>query len=251
MSLHLSKITQEFGSIRALDSISLDIESGEQVALIGPSGCGKTTLLKVMGTQLSPSGGSFTVLGNTPTKLGVREIKELRTRIAMIPQNLGLIYNISALRNVLNGGLGEINLLRTIRQMILPSRKETLRVYDLLNRTGISEKIYDRTDSLSGGQQQRVAVARALYQRPAILLADEPVSSVDPARAHDTIKLLTRLSREEGITLVVSLHNLDLAREFFPRLIGLRSGRVAFDCSPTDLNEEDCKALYHISREHG
>lgn len=250
MSLQLSNITHQFGSTRALDSISLDIESGEQVALIGPSGCGKTSLLKVMGTQLSPSSGMLKVAGETPAQLGAREIRRLRTRIAMIPQHLGLVPNISALRNVLNGGLGKINLPVSIRQMIRPSRKEVLQVYHLLERAGISKKIYDRTDSLSGGQQQRVALARALYQNPSILLADEPVSSVDPARAHDTIQLLTSLSREEGFTLIVSLHNLDLARAFFPRLVGLRSGGVAFDCSPSDLKEEDCKALYQISADH-
>ena len=250
MSLQLSNITHQFGSTKALDAISIDIESGEQVALIGPSGCGKTSLLKVMGTQLSPSSGILKVAGETPAQLGAREIRQLRTRIAMIPQHLGLVPNISVLRNVLNGGLGKTTLLRSVRQMIRPSRKETLQIYNLLERVGISGKIYDRTDSLSGGQQQRVAVARALYQNPAILLADEPVSSVDPARAHDTIQLLTSLSREEGFTLIVSLHNLDLARAFFPRLVGLRSGGVAFDCSPSDLNEEDCTALYQISADH-
>ena len=201
-----------------MDSVSLDVKSGEQVALIGPSGCGKTTLLRIMGTQLLPSAGDISLIGRSPTTLSAREIKQLRTRIAMIPQHLGLVSNISVLRNVLNGGLGKINLLQTARQLIHPTRDEITRVYELLKRTGISEKIYDRTDSLSGGQQQRVAVARALYQQPSILLADEPVSSIDPARARDTIQMLTQLSKEEGITLIVSLHNLELAREFFPPL---------------------------------
>jgi len=250
MSLQLTKITHTFGATKALDNITVEVKSGEQVALIGPSGCGKTTLLRLIGTQLSPSAGELDILGQQPTELGAREIKELRTRIAMIPQHLGLVSNISVLRNVLNGGLGKINLLQTMRQIALPSSSETRRVYNLLERAGISEKIYDRTDSLSGGQQQRVAVARALYQEPAILLADEPVSSVDPARARDTIQLLTQISREEGITLVVSLHNLELAREFFPRLIGLRSGSIAFDSTPSELSDEDCQALYRIGHKH-
>jgi len=248
MSLHLSKITHTFGSTKALESVSLDIESGEQVALIGPSGCGKTSLLRVIGTQIVPSEGELTLLELAPARLSVGELKELRTRIAMIPQNLGLVSNITVLRNVLNGGLGKINLLQTIRQIAFPSRSETRSVYDLLERTGISEKIFDRTDSLSGGQQQRVAVARALYQQPQVLLADEPVSSIDPARARDTIGLLTQLSREEGITLVVSLHNLELAQEFFPRLVGLRCGRIVFDSAPSELNKKDCKELYQIDQ---
>ncbi len=246
MSLQLSQITHQFGSTKAVDSVSLDVKSGEQVALIGPSGCGKTTLLRIMGTQLLPSAGDISLIGRSPTTLSAREIKQLRTRIAMIPQHLGLVSNISVLRNVLNGGLGKINLLQTARQLIHPTRDEITRVYELLKRTGISEKIYDRTDSLSGGQQQRVAVARALYQQPSILLADEPVSSIDPARARDTIQMLTQLSKEEGITLIVSLHNLELAREFFPRLIGLRYGSIAFDCSPEALSNDDCQALFKM-----
>ena len=199
-----------------------------------------------MGTQIAPSEGEITQLGQNSAKLGPRELKILRTHISMIPQHLGLVPNVSVLRNVLNGGLGKIGLLQTIRQAIRPTSAETLHVYKLLERTGIREKIYDRTDSLSGGQQQRVAVTRSLYQKPTVILADEPVSAIDPARARDTIELLTQLSKEEGITLIVSLHNLELAQEFFPRLIGLREGRVVFDSPPSELNEQECRELYQI-----
>ncbi|MCP5536667.1 MAG: ATP-binding cassette domain-containing protein [Akkermansiaceae bacterium] len=246
MSLQLTHVSHSFGATEALKDISLDIKTGEQVALIGPSGCGKTTLLRLMGTQLTPSQGEISSLESNPAALGPRDLKSLRTRIAMIPQHLGLVPNVSVLRNVLNGGLGEINLLQTVRQAIRPSRAEAHRAYKLLDRTGIREKIYDRTDSLSGGQQQRVAVARALYQNPAIILADEPVSAIDPARARDTIELLIQLSREEGLTLIVSLHNLELAREFFPRLIGLRGGRVVFDSRPSELNDQECRELFEF-----
>jgi phosphonate transport system ATP-binding protein len=246
MSLQLTHVSHSFGSTKALDDVSLGITSGEQVALIGPSGCGKTTLLRLMGTQLAPSEGELNLLGQTPAELRPRELKKLRTHIAMIPQHLGLVYNVRVLRNVLNGKLGKINLLQTARQMILPTSSETRHAYNLLERTGISEKIYDRTDSLSGGQQQRVAVARALYQQPVMILADEPVSAIDPARARDTIQLLTQLSKEEGITLIVSLHNLELAQEFFPRLIGLRGGRVVFDSPPSKLSDQECRELYQL-----
>ena len=247
MSLHLSHISHSFGATSALKDISLEIESGEQVALIGPSGCGKTTLLRLMGTQLMPSSGSITQLDQVPAKLKPKELKKLRTQIAMIPQTLGLVSNVSPFRNVLNGGLGKINLLKTIRQMIHPTSPETRQAFELLERTGISEKMYDRTDSLSGGQQQRVAVARALYQEPAILLADEPISAIDPARARDTVQLLTQLSKEEGITLIVSLHNLELALEFFPRIIGLREGNMVFDSAPKELSVEACRELYQLA----
>lgn len=247
MSIALSNVHRSFGVTQALEGISLDINAGEQVALIGPSGCGKTTLLRLMGTQIEATSGRVTVLGEEPSRLSAGRLRRLRTEIAMIPQHLGLVPNVRVLRNVLNGGLGKTGLVSTLRQMLAPSSAEKLRCYDLLGRTGISEKLYDRTDSLSGGQQQRVAVARALYQNPAILLADEPVSAIDPARARETIKLLTRLSREDGITLVVSLHNLEIAREFFPRLIGLREGRVAFDSAPDALSDAECRELYQLA----
>jgi len=246
MAIHLSHISCSFGKTQALNEINLEIAHGEQVALIGPSGCGKTTLLRVMGTQIAPSEGEINLLGDNPMQLSPGEIKHLRTRIAMIPQHLGLVPNVKVGRNVLNGGLGKINLAQTIRQLICPKPEETKRIFHLLERTGIGEKLYDRTDSLSGGQQQRVAVARALYQEPAILLADEPVSAIDPARARDMIGLLTQLSKEEGITLIISLHNLDLAREFFPRLIGLREGNIAFDRSPEQLSDDECRDLYQL-----
>jgi phosphonate transport system ATP-binding protein len=246
MALQLTQISRSFGNTGALQDIDLNISPGEQLALIGPSGCGKTTLLRLMGTQILPSSGKLSLLNQTPTELRPGQIKHLRTRIAMIPQHLGLVANVSAGRNVLNGGLGKITLLQTIRQLICPKSAEIKRAFQILERTGIGEKFYNRTDSLSGGQQQRVAVARALYQKPAILLADEPVSAIDPARARDMIKLLTELSREEDITLIVSLHNLDLAREFFPRLVGLRDGKIVFDKSPDQLSESECQTLYQL-----
>ena len=165
----------------------------------------------------------------------------------MIPQHLGLTPNVNVLRNVLNGGVGSLNLLQTIRQLIIPKSNEVKRAYELLDRTGIGSKIYERTDQLSGGQQQRVAVARSLYQNPSLMLADEPVSAIDPTRAHDLIKLLTKLSQEEQIPLIVSLHNINLAREFFPRIIGLREGQIVYDGSPKELDDPTCEELFKFS----
>lgn len=249
MSVQLEETSHRYGERTALRDVSLKINEGEQVALIGPSGCGKTTLLRLIGTQLAPSEGLLHVLGQNPAELSPRELSSLRTRIAMIPQHLGLVPNVRVLRNVLNGRLGSTSLLTTLRQMVWPNMAEKKAVFELLERTGIAEKIYDRTDSLSGGQQQRVAVARALFQKPSIILADEPVSSIDPARARSMIQLLSHLSRQEGLTLIVSLHNLELAREFFPRLIGLREGGKIFDTSPEHLSERECRELYQIDEE--
>ncbi|MFT5106844.1 MAG: phosphonate transport system ATP-binding protein [Pseudoalteromonas tetraodonis] len=119
-------------------------------------------------------------------------------------------------------------------------------MHAILERVGIDEKLYERTDRLSGGQQQRVAIARALFQEPLALLADEPVSSVDPARAHDTVSLLSKLSSEDGLTLCMSLHNMDLAREFFPRIVGLRNGQVVYDGASDGLKGEDLESLFNL-----
>lgn len=246
MSIVLNTVSHSYGSTPALRDISLEINSGEQVALIGPSGCGKTTLLKLLGTQLEPSGGDVSILNQQPGMITSGQLRRLRTSIASIPQHLGLVPNVRVIRNVLNGRLSEITFINTLRQLFFLTKQEQEKVFQILRRTGIGEKIYDRTDSLSGGQQQRVAVARALYQQPLILLADEPVSSIDPARARDMIQLLTTLSAEENVTLVVSLHNLELAREFFPRLIGLRHGEVAFDKAPEALTDGECSSLYEL-----
>ena len=127
------------------------------------------------------------------------------------------------------------------------AKADVLEIHRILERVGIEEKLYARTDQLSGGQQQRVAIARALFQKPEVLLADEPVSSVDPARARDTVNLLCELSKEENFTLGVSLHNLELAREFFPRIIGMRAGKIVFDDAPESLDDSEQEALFQLS----
>ena len=232
--LSVRDVSQKFGATSALSDVALDISAGEQVALIGASGCGKTTLLRLLGLQTLPSSGELTALGfdlSKPTRKGLREV---RSRIGMLPQDLGLVPNLRVIQNVVLGRSGKRNVFGTIRDLLWPAKVEREKIFEILNRMGVAEKMYDRTDSLSGGQQQRVALARTLYQGAEVLLADEPLSAVDPARARDVLELMAGLSSEQGITLVVSLHQVSLAREFFPRIIGLRKGKVAFDGKPTD-----------------
>jgi phosphonate transport system ATP-binding protein len=144
------------------------------------------------------------------------------------------------------GRLGEHGLVGGLRSVFLPKRAALLEVHALLERVGVEDKLFQRTDTLSGGQSQRVAIARALYQRPAVLLCDEPVASVDPARAQAVVELLVEVARERGLALVVSLHDLDLARAHFPRIVGLRAGRVVFDARTSDVASARFDELYRL-----
>ena len=232
--ISVNDVTHQFGATRALSRVAFDIAPGEQVALIGASGSGKTTLLRLLGLQEKPTSGNISVLGCELNSAKSEELRTTRTRVGMLPQDLGLVPNLRVIQNVVLGRSGRRNLITTVRDLLWPRKADREEIFEILKRMGVVAKMYDRTDSLSGGQQQRVALSRTLYQGAEILLADEPLSAVDPARARDVLELLTGLSNEQGSTLVVSLHQVALAREFFPRVIGLKGGEVVFDGQPDD-----------------
>ena len=245
-AFELASATVEYGGRAALAAASLVVDPGEALALVGPSGAGKTTLLRLLCGAVQPTRGSVRVDDVDLDRLGTAALRAVRARIGFVHQDLALVPNLRVSQNVIAGRLGSLGLLASIRAMLLPPLEDLERVSLILERVGIGEKLFQRTDTLSGGQRQRVAIARALYQDPGALLADEPVSSVDPARAHDTIALLRSLCAERGLTLLVSLHDLDLAREFFPRLVGLRDGRIAFDRPTREIAEEEYHELYRL-----
>ena len=242
--LKLQSATLTYDSIVAVDSIDLEIRPGEQVCLIGPSGCGKTSLLGLMNGRLECSSGRIILNGKEVKNLSGKALKTVRSKIAWIPQDLGLVPNLRVNQNISCGRASEKGFLGLMRSLLLMGSREKEEVADLLRRVGIEEKIFHRVDHLSGGQQQRVAIARALYQRPQMILADEPVSAVDPERAKSLVELLIGLSREEGQTLVMSLHDIDLAKRYFDRVIGLRKGQVVMDGAPDEI---DLTQLYNLS----
>ena len=243
----MHEVSVHYGHVMALQDLSFEIAPGEIIALVGPSGSGKTTALRVLGTAVRAQKGCVRIQDQPVSELSSKELRKLRAKIGFVHQDLRLVPNLRVVQNVLAGELGRLSYLSSLRSMLLPSKERIRRVYGLLDRVGIAEKIYQRTDELSGGQRQRVAIARVLYQDPIAILADEPVSSLDPSRSRDILRLLTDIAGEDKLTLVLSMHDLELAREFCPRLIGLREGRIMFDQATKDVPKETFDALYELN----
>jgi len=216
------------------------------VAFVGPSGAGKTSALAVMHGMLLPTAGSVHLAGTELSAIGLKQMRVLRSQIGFIPQDLGLVPNLRVSQNVLAGRLGMQGFFSSMRSLVWPPRGELEAVLRILERLGIADKMFQRTDTLSGGERQRVAIARALYQGANTILADEPLSALDPARARETLELLVEVAKENSVTLILSMHALDLAREFVPRLIGLRNGEVLFDRAGDRVSSEEFDLLYQL-----
>ena len=237
------------GRGEVLRSVDLDVAPGERIALVGPSGAGKTTLLRVLNGVVKPTAGEAFADGIDLAALEGRALREARARVGFVHQDHALVPNLRVWQNVLSGKLGRRGLFASLRSMSFPRGEDLELAYAILERVGIADKLYQRTDTLSGGERQRVAIARALFQDPVALFADEPVASVDPARARDVITLLTSLAEERGLTLIASLHDLALAKEFFPRVVGLRDGVKMLDAPTGFLGDPDFAQLYELRRD--
>ena len=220
--------------------------AGEALAIVGPSGAGKTTLLRLLNGTLVPTRGRVAVDGVDLANLSRPGLRRVRSGVGFVHQDHSLVPTLRVSQNVVAGKLGQRGFWASVRSMLWPVGGDLERAFILLERVGIPEKLFERTDTLSGGEQQRVAIARALFQEPQALLADEPVASVDPARARDLILLLKEVAGERGLTLVCSLHDLELAKEFFPRTVGLRGGRVVFDRPTADVAASSFDELYRL-----
>ncbi|NQY90282.1 MAG: ATP-binding cassette domain-containing protein [Deltaproteobacteria bacterium] len=244
--LEINDLRVDYDGRTVLAVDHLAVAPGECVAVVGPSGAGKTTLLRSCNGTVPAAAGGVAINGRLLSDMGERELRRTRSELAFIPQDLALVPELRVVANVLAGGFGRGGLLTALRALLKPRRADTQRAFELLQRVGVGDKLYQRSDKLSGGEQQRVAVARALFGGPRVLLADEPVASVDPERARDTLALLLELAREQGFALLVSLHNLELARGLFGRLLGLRRGRLLFDCAPAELGDYELEALYAL-----
>ena len=225
-----------------MKDLDLEIRPGEFVVIVGSSGAGKSTLLRAVNGLNALTSGSVEIDGERVSTHSARELRRMRKRIGMIFQDFRLVKRLSVMSNVLIGRLAHVPGWRSM--LNLWPREDREIAIKALKRVGIADKAWVKARDLSGGQQQRVGVARALAQQPAIILADEPVASLDPVTTHQIMKDLVRINRELGITTLVNLHFLDLAREYGDRIIGLRFGELVYDGSAKSVSDEDFRDIY-------
>jgi phosphonate transport system ATP-binding protein len=242
-ALELSSVGVEFDGHRALSGVTLTIDEGEKVAIVGPSGAGKSTLLAVCSGALAPTTGTAYIL-NRPAS-DVDRDRSLRRKIGVVHQDLGLVGSLKVVHNANAGRLGYWSTTRALMSLVHP--QELSAALTVLDRLGVGDKAFVRTDTLSGGERQRVALARILLQEPSVVLADEPVASLDPARAVDVLTILTRIATEGRRALVVSLHDVRLARRFCDRVIGIRCGVVIFDLPAAEMSVDVERDLYEFA----
>ena len=237
---HLTKVYPN--GTRALDDISLTVPDGQFLVIVGLSGSGKSTLLRCVNRLIEPTAGKIWLDDVEVTAADQAQMRRIRLEIGMIFQQFNLVRRQSVLTNVLAGRLGYVPILPSLLGQFPAADLERAR--HNLARVGILEKAQQRADTLSGGQQQRVAIARALMQEPKLMLADEPVASLDPATSHSVMRYLEEINREDGITVIANLHFLSLARRYATRVIALKAGRIVFDGLPDEIDDARFRAIY-------
>lgn len=240
--IRLAGVTKQFGATTALTGADLEVARGEIVVLLGLSGSGKSTLLRHLDGLETPTSGTVEVLSSSVPALKGKALRSLRSRVGFIFQQFELVPSLTVLENVLTGSLSSV---RGPRLGLWGYSKDAkLRALGHLERVGLLERAYQRSDTLSGGQQQRVAIARALMQRPEILLADEPVASLDPESSDQVMALIREIAADQGLTVVCSLHQVDLAISWADRIVGLRHGEVVLNTSTTGLSKAEVMEIY-------
>ena len=237
---HLTKVYDD-GTL-ALDDVSFNVQDGEFLVVLGLSGAGKSTLLRCINRLIEPTEGKITWNGTDITAASRQELRTIRRRIGMIFQAFNLVERSSVMTNVLSGRLGYTSTWRSLTGRFGKEDRELAR--RSLERVGILELAHKRADELSGGQRQRVGIARALMQVPDMMLADEPVASLDPVLAHSILRYLEQLNKEAGITVICSLHYMDLVRRYASRVVGLKDGRVVYQGLADDITDERFKEIY-------
>jgi phosphonate transport system ATP-binding protein len=245
--LELDNVTRRFGERVAVADATLAIPSGQMVGIIGRSGAGKSTLLRMVNRLIDPSEGRLLLDGRDITRLRGRALHAWRASAAMIFQQFNLVPRLDVLTNVLAGRLNHVPTPRALLKLF--TARERALAIRALDRLGIADLALNRADALSGGQQQRVAIARALMQEPRILLADEPIASLDPMNAKLVMDALRDINHRDGITVLCNLHTLDTARAYCDRIIGMAQGRIVFDGAPEALDETAVRSIYRTAEQ--
>jgi phosphonate transport system ATP-binding protein len=240
--LTINNLTKYYKDVRALSDVSLKVKAGEFVTVIGRSGAGKSTLLRCVNRMIEPSSGVIEFDGIDMRSLGRRELRRARTRIGMIFQHFNLVSRQTVIENVLHGRLGYKS---TIEGSLgIYSEEEKSHGIEVLERLGLAEQMHKRCDQLSGGQKQRVGIARALVQDPRLILCDEPIASLDPSSSKTIMDHLHRISRDMKITILMNLHQVDVAIKYSDRIIGIREGSVVYEGDPRKLKKKTVAEIY-------
>jgi len=242
--IRIERLTKiyERGEVLALNDVSFTVKRGEFLVLLGLSGSGKSTLLRCINRLIEPTAGTIIFDGIDVTRASARQLRQIRRRMAMIFQQFNLVRRSTVLTNVLAGRLGYVSPAASAIHKF--SKQDIDMAMANLDRVGIPEQAYKRADELSGGQQQRVGIARALMQQPVLLMADEPVSALDPATSHSVMQHLEMMNREDGVTVIASLHFLSLARRYGTRILALKDGEIVFEGLPTEIDEAKFMEIY-------
>ncbi len=241
--LKIQKLTKIYdGGVQALTDVSFEVPKGQFLAVIGLSGSGKSTLLRCINRLIEPTAGKIYWNDMDVTDASDDELRRIQRKIGMVFQHFNLVHRSSVLTNVLAGRLGYVNPAWSLVNRFPKSDVEN--AYKQLERVGIADKSQHRADELSGGQQQRVGIARAMMQNPEMILADEPVASLDPVLAHSIMQYLEKINKEDGMTVLCSLHFLDLVHRYADRVVALNQGILMFDGSPKDIDDAKFKDIY-------
>lgn len=231
----------------ALQGIDVSFEAGEFVVIIGPSGAGKSTFIRCINRMIDPTCGDIIFDGVHMEKLKGKTLRKHRSRIGMIFQHYNLIGRTNVIKNVLHGRLGHMKFIDSLFGRF--SKKDIQEAAELLKQVGLEEKMYKRANELSGGQMQRVGICRAIIQHPKILLADEPIASLDPNSANKVMDTLYKMTCERGLTCIVNLHQVDFAKKYATRILGIKGGKLVFDGSPKELSDEIIQDIYRGKEE--